>query len=127
MQLINSHFKKGKGESFGEQALYYKTVRFCTVKAESEVKCFALSREEAVRILGNQVQAITFKNVMRWAFEKSSKLKKLSNLQIEKVLEAMTITSMKKNEVVGKKGEKMQKILIPIDCNILQVIFNSVF
>lgn len=98
-------------------------MRFCTVKAESEVKCFALSREEAVRILGNQVQTITFKNVMRWAFEKSSKLKKLSNLQIEKILETMTITSMKKKEVICKKGEKMQRILIPIDCNIIQVNF----
>jgi cGMP-dependent protein kinase 1 len=120
----------GKGESFGEQALYYKTVRSCTVKAETEVKCFALSREEAVRILGNQVQVITFKNVMRWAFERSSKLKKLTNLQIERVLEAMKITSIKKNEVFCKKGEKLEKIVIPIDCNIIQVysmLFFAIF
>lgn len=113
--------KMVKGDSFGEQALYYKTVRFCTVKAETEVKCFALGREETTRILGDQVQLITFKNVMRWAFEKSPKLKKLSNLQVEKLLARMTITPVKKDEVVFQKGQVIDKFLIVIDGALKQV------
>lgn len=111
----------GKGDSFGEQALYYKTVRFCTVKAETEVKCFALGREETTRILGDQVQLITFKNVMRWAFEKSQKLKKLSNLQVEKLLAHMKINQVKKGDAVFKKGEPIDRFVIPIDGNLKQV------
>ena len=113
--------KMAKGDSFGEQALYYKTVRFCTVKAETEVKCFALGREEATKILGDQVQLITFKNVMRWAFEKSQKLKKLSNLQVEKLLSFMNISQMKKGEVVFKKGEPIDRLIILIDGVLKQV------
>ena len=112
----------GKGDSFGEQALYYKTVRFCTVKAETEVKCFALGREETTKILGDQVQLITFKNVMRWAFEKSQKLKKLSNLQVEKLLENMIITQMKKGDTIFRKGEPIDKFIIVIDGVLKQVL-----
>jgi len=110
-----------KGDSFGEQALYYKTVRFCTVKAETEVKCFALGREETTRILGDQVQLITFKNVMRWAFEKSQKLKKLSNLQVEKILAHMTINQMKKGDIVFRKGDPIDRFIVVIDGNLKQV------
>lgn len=115
--------KMAKGDSFGEQALYYKTVRFCTVKAETEVKCFALGREEATKILGDQVQLITFKNVMRWAFEKSPKLKKLSNLQVEKLLSFMNISQMKKGEVVFRKGDPIDRFIILIDGVVKQVKF----
>lgn len=116
--------KMGKGDSFGEQALYYKTVRFCTVKAETEVRCFALSREQTIRILGEQVQLITFKNVMRWAFEKSQKLKKLSNLQVENLLTHMQISTLKKDEIVFQKGENIDKFIIVIDGGIKLVSFS---
>jgi len=119
--------KMGKGDSFGEQALYYKTVRFCTVKAETEVKCFALGREETTKILGDQVQLITFKNVMRWAFDKSQKLKKLSNFQVDKILALMNITQMKKGDVVFKKDEPIDKFLIMIDGSLKQVKYFSIF
>lgn len=91
------------------------------MKAETEVKCFALGREETIRILGDQVHMITFKNVIRWAFDKSPKLKKLTHLQIEKVLESMTIKSIKKYEIIFKTGEPIDKLIIPIDGNLIQV------
>lgn len=107
--------KMGKGDSFGEQALYYKTVRFCTVKADTEVKCLALGRDEATKILGEQVQLITFKNLMRWAFEKSPKLKKLTTLHVEKIIANMNITQMKKGDLVFGKGDPMDRFIIVID------------
>jgi len=42
-----------KGDSFGEQALYYNTVRQMTVRAEDEVKCLALGRDTLTKILGD--------------------------------------------------------------------------
>ena len=42
-----------KGDSFGEQALYYNTVRQMTVRAEDDVKCLALGRDTLTRILGD--------------------------------------------------------------------------
>jgi len=55
--------KLSKGDSFGEQALYYNTVRQMSVRAEDEVKCLALGRDTLTKILGDQVHAVTFRNL----------------------------------------------------------------
>jgi cGMP-dependent protein kinase len=47
--------KLNKGDSFGEQALYYNTVRQMTVKAENEVECLVLGRDTLTHVLGDQV------------------------------------------------------------------------
>ncbi len=107
--------KMTKGDSFGEQALYYNTVRACSVKADTEVKCLALGRDIVNKILGDQMQAITFKNLMRWAFDKSHFISKLTAMQAEKVLELMEITAHKKGEKVFSKGDLCSKMLILLD------------
>ena len=112
----------GKGDSFGEQALYYKTVRSCSVKADSEVKCLALGRDVLTQILGDQIQVITFKNTMRWAFEKNRKLMKLTASQIEKIIESMQIAKLKKGDIVFSKGERCNKFIIVLEGNIKNVI-----
>lgn len=38
-----------------EQALYEKSTRGATVKAETEVRCLALGRENLTKILGDKV------------------------------------------------------------------------
>ena len=113
--------KLTKGDSFGEQALYYKTVRSCSVKADTEVKCLALGRDVLTQILGDQIQVITFKNTMRWAFEKNRKLMKLMISQIEKIIEQMQIVQLKKGEVVFSKGEKCNRFIIMLKGNLINV------
>jgi cGMP-dependent protein kinase len=66
-------------DSFGEQALYYNSVRGCTVRALGQVKCLALGRDALTSILGDQVQTIVFRNIQKWAFDKSSILNKFTN------------------------------------------------
>jgi len=70
--------KLGKGDSFGEQSLYYNTMRQLTIKADDEVTCLVLGRDTLNRILGDKVYEVTFKNFIRWAFEKNSILNKLN-------------------------------------------------
>ena len=48
-----------------------------TVRAEDEVKCLALGRDTLTKILGDQVHAVTFRNLQKWAFEKNNLLSKL--------------------------------------------------
>lgn len=115
--------KMSKWDSFGEQALYYKTERSCTVKAETEVKCLALGRDVLTQILGDQIQVITFKNTMRWAFEKNRKLMKLTPSQIEKIIEKMQIFQLKKDDIVFSKGEKCNKFIIMLEGNLKNVFF----
>lgn len=79
--------KMGAKDSFGyawhltsEQALYEKSVRGASVKADTEVKCVTLGRENLTKILGDKVQIIVFSNLMRWSFEKSEVLKQLTKI-----------------------------------------------
>lgn len=113
--------KLSKGDSFGEQALYYKTVRSCSVKADTEVRCLALGRDVLTQILGDQIQVIAFKNMMRWAFEKNRKLMKLTQGQIEKIIENMQIVQVKKNDIVFSKGEKCNKFIIMLEGDLKNV------
>jgi cGMP-dependent protein kinase len=114
--------KMVKGDSFGEQALYYNTVRSCSVRADGEVRCLALGREVLTKILGAQIQVITFKNIMKWAFEKNKSLMKLTQIQIEKLLELMEIVQVKKGEVISSKNEVCQKFIIVLEGSLETVI-----
>ena len=55
--------KLGKGDSFGEQSLYYNTMRQLTMKADDEVTCLVVGRDTLNRILSDKVYDITFKNL----------------------------------------------------------------
>jgi cGMP-dependent protein kinase len=103
-----------KGDSFGEQALYYKTTRGATVKALEPTICLALGRDTLTKILGDQVQIITFRNVQKWAFEKNPLLSQLSKIMIEKIVEGMKISNYKGGDIVFKKGAACNSKLIVI-------------
>ena len=112
-----------KGDSFGEQALYYNTVRQATVRALDNVKCLALGRDTLTRILGDQVQVITFRNLQKWAFEKNNLFTKLTKIQIEKIIDAMKITNYKAGDIIYHKGALCnQKVIIVIEGSIKKVL-----
>lgn len=47
--------KLGKGDSFGEQALFVSSVRAASVKADTEVKVLSLGRDKITQILGDKI------------------------------------------------------------------------
>ena len=57
-----------KGSLFGEQALYYNTIRQMTVKAEEDVVCLVLGRETLAKILGDRIFIVTFRNFIKHCF-----------------------------------------------------------
>ena len=67
-----------KGDSFGEQSLYYNTMRQYTIKADEDVVCLVLGRDTLNRIMGDNIYEVTFKNFIRWAFEKNAILSQLT-------------------------------------------------
>lgn len=89
--------KLNKGDSFGEQSLYYNTMRQLTVKADEEVTSLVLGRDTLNRIMGDRVYDVTFKNFIRWAFEKNPVMSKLSKEHLDNVIESMKISSFKTN------------------------------
>lgn len=79
----NKEIKKlEKGEEFGEQALYYNTVRQVTIKAEEDIVCLVLGRETLAKVLGDRIFVVTFRNFIKWCFDRHPNFSKLSKSQI---------------------------------------------
>ena len=62
--------------------------------------------------MGDQIQMIVFKNLQKWAIEKSKNLSKLRSLQIEKVIEIMEIVHYKSEEIIFKKGPQERPLMV---------------
>ena len=56
-------------------------MRQLTIKADDEVTCLVLGRDTLNRILNDKIYDVTFKNFIKWSFEKNSLLSKLSKIQ----------------------------------------------
>jgi cGMP-dependent protein kinase len=89
-----------KGEFFGEQALFYNTVRTATVTAATDVKCVAISRNKLTAALGDKLQQIIYQNTKIIAFEKSDNLKHLNKRQMNKVIKRMNVVTYENAQVV---------------------------
>lgn len=72
-------------------------MRQLSIRADDEVTCLVLGRDTLNRVLSDKIYDVTFKNFIRWAFEKNPLLSKLSKTQTEKVIEAMKISAFKAN------------------------------
>jgi Cyclic nucleotide-binding domain. len=111
-----------EGDTFGEAALLeHNNVRAMSVKAATEVVCLALGRENLTAILGDRVQNIAYRNLEKWAFEKHPLLKNLTQMQKEKVFEAMRSYHGERNQMLLAKGQKCQKLIVPMDGNLIYV------
>jgi len=53
-------------------------MRQYTIKADDDMVCLLLGRDTLNRIMGDNIYEVTFKNFIRWAFEKNNILNQLS-------------------------------------------------
>ena len=53
-------------------------MRQYTIKADEDVVCLVLGRDTLNRIMGDNIYEVTFKNFIRWAFEKNAILSQLT-------------------------------------------------
>ncbi|CAD8180100.1 unnamed protein product [Paramecium octaurelia] len=109
------------GDSFGEQALYYNSVRGASVIAVDEnVCCLAIGREKITKILGDKIQVIMYNNLLRWSFEKNQLLCKLSKIQIEKIVTKIQKVNYEANQKIYTADSKCDKLVIVLEgkvCN----------
>ena len=86
------------------------------------MKCLALGRDTLTKVLGDQVQVITFKNIQKWALEKDEILNQLTKIQIEKVIDNMKIANYKTGDIIFAKGSSCaQKIVVVIEGTLKKV------
>lgn len=110
------------GETFGEQALYFNSLRSLTVKAVGkDTTVLALGRVVLTGILGGQVQEIIYKNLQRWAFEKDQLLSRLTKLQIERLIAVASYANKAKGEIILKADERPESLLFLMEGSAFEV------
>ena len=98
--------KIGKGDYFGEQALFYGTARTATVITSEDVVCLALGHDDFLNCLGASLPLIIYKNTMRIAFSRNENLNKLSEHQAKLLINDMEIQSFEAGNTVIPVGEQ---------------------
>ena len=89
-----------------------------------KVKCLSLGRDTVTEILGDQVQFITFRNIIKWAFEKNTLIGKLTKIQIEKLCDSAIFINKKAEDIIYAKGSLLsQKIIIVLEGSLKKVSF----
>jgi cGMP-dependent protein kinase 1 len=97
-------------------------MRQLTVRSDDEVTCLVLGRDTLNRVLGDKVYDVTFKNFIRWAFEKNNVMSKFSREQQDNIIESMKISSFKINELIFRKGVSgFQKLIVVIEGGIKKI------
>ena len=105
-----------KGDSFGELALFYNVQRQTTIKAEEDVVCLVLGREQLYKALGDQAQEVTFRNFFLQALQKDPHFNKLCKNVYQKLVEMLRIFHYKSDDTIAKKGTvQNNKILIILE------------
>lgn len=75
-----------------------------------------LGRDTLSRVLGDKIHEVTFKNFIKWAFDKNPVLSKMSKTQSDRIIDAMKIAAFKANDPIFKKAiNGCQKIVVVIE------------
>eukprot|EP01017_Pseudomicrothorax_dubius_P018366 TRINITY_DN2034_c0_g3_i3.p1 TRINITY_DN2034_c0_g3~~TRINITY_DN2034_c0_g3_i3.p1 ORF type:complete len:734 (-),score=140.48 TRINITY_DN2034_c0_g3_i3:35-2236(-) len=99
-------------ETFGEQALYFKTVRQRSVKALDKVTLLAIGADTVRNVLGNEIQEIAYRNLKLWAIERQPTLSRLSRIQIEKLLENLKAVQVAKDSIVVEANLPLDQMYV---------------
>jgi len=75
-----------------------------SIVALEDTTCLALGREVLTRLLGDKVEVIIYRNLTKWAMEKTEGLKELTISQLERILDSIEIVRVKKGITVINKG-----------------------
>lgn len=103
------------GDSFGEQALYFKSKRMLTVRALKPTKVIAVARDKIASILGGHIQDLIYKSFLRWKFSMHPTVSKLTRLQRERLIEICTYRTVREGERIICTGHKVKCAIIVIN------------
>ncbi|CAK67015.1 unnamed protein product (macronuclear) [Paramecium tetraurelia] len=104
-------------DSFGESALKQEhQVRMMTIKSvQKDTKVLALGKDMIQQILGDQVQAIIYKNICKWALNSSKLFSKTPHSYQDKLLEGVQVKMFTANSKIILKGDKVGQLVILLD------------
>lgn len=94
-----------KGDFFGEQSLLYGGKRAATITALNTVRCLVIGRENLYKAVGKQLQHILYRNTFNFTVAKSTVLRRMNKLQVEKVFSRLAFRTYNKGDTLISCGE----------------------
>ena len=116
-----------KGDNFGQKALLEGDVRSLDVKAKTDCKIYSISSEFFKNQYGENFRQILYFNFITISFNNSKIFKKINSKIIAKSFEFFKFRSLKNNELVYPKGQKIcEKLCVVLEGNIVDKKINKV-
>ena len=109
-----------KGDNFGQKALLEGDVRSLDVKAKTDCKIYSISSEFFKNQYGENFRQILYFNFITISFNNSKIFKKINSKIIAKSFQFFKFRSLKNNELVYPKGQKIcEKLCVVLEGNIV--------
>ena len=116
-----------KGDNFGQKALLEGDVRSLDVKAKTDCKIYSISSEFFKNQYGENYKQVLYFNFITISFNDSKIFNKINSKIIAKTFQYFTFRSLKNQELVYPKGQKIcQKLCVVLEGNIVDKKINKV-
>ena len=116
-----------KGDNFGQKALLEGDVRSLDVKAKTDCKIYSISSEFFKNQYGDNFKTVLYFNFITISFNNSKIFKKINSKIIAKSFQYFKFRSLKNNEIVYQKGQKIsEKLCVVLEGNIVDKKINRV-
>ena len=116
-----------KGDNFGQKALLEGDVRSLDVRAKTDCKIYSISSEFFKSQYGDNFKTVLYFNFITISFNNSKIFKKINSKIISKSFQYFKFRSLKNNEIVYQKGQKInQKLCVVLEGNIVDKKINKV-
>ena len=116
-----------KGDNFGQKALLEGDLRSLDVKAKTDCKIYSISSEFFKNQYGDNFRQVLYFNFITISFNNSKVFKKINSKIIAKSFQFFKFRSLKNNELVYPKGQKIsEKLCVVLEGNIVDKKINKV-
>ena len=116
-----------KGDNFGQKALLEGDVRSLDVRAKTDCKIYSISAEFFKNQYGENFRQILYFNFITISFNNSKIFKKINSKIIAKSFQYFQFRSLKNNELVYPKGQKItDKLCVVLEGNIVDKKINKI-
>ena len=116
-----------KGDNFGQKALLEGDVRSLDVRAKTDCKIYSISSEFFKNQYGDNFKQVLYFNFITISFNNSKIFNKINSKIIAKSFQYFKFRSLKNNEVVYPKGQKVcEKLCVVLEGNIMDKKINKI-
>ena len=116
-----------KGDNFGQKALLEGEIRSLDVKAKTDCKIYSISVEFFKNQFGENFREQLYFNFITTSFMSSETFSHFNSKMISKTFKHFSFRSLKNNELVYPKGQKIEeKLCVVLEGNIVDKKINKI-